>query len=97
MQESSKRIIEIISRIPEGHVLSHGEVARRAGLTNGARTVSRILHSSTRKHKLPWHRVVNSRGTISLTGASGRLQKRMLKSEGVNFTKDGRIDLESYV
>jgi methylated-DNA-protein-cysteine methyltransferase related protein len=93
MQASSKRIIEIIRAIPEGQVLSYGEVAKRAGLRNGARTVSRILHSSTKKHNLPWHRVVNSQGKISLTGEAYQLQKNLLESEGVKFDRNGRIDL----
>jgi methylated-DNA-protein-cysteine methyltransferase-like protein len=96
MQESSRRIIQIIRSIPEGQVLSYGEVARRAGLVNGARRVSHILHTSTEKHDLPWHRVVNSQGSISLTGEGYYLQKRLLANEGVEFDRSGRIDLTRY-
>ena len=96
MQEISRRIIQIIQSIPEGQVLSYGEVARRAGLVKGARRVSRILHSSSEKHDLPWHRVVNSRGRISLTDEAYDLQKRLLADEGVEFDRTGRIDLTRY-
>ena len=96
MQEISRRIIQIIRSIPEGQVLSYGEVARRAGLVNGARRVSYILHSSSEKHDLPWHRVVNSRGRISLTDEAYDLQKRLLADEGVEFDRTGRIDLTRY-
>jgi len=85
MQESSQRIITIIRRIPRGQVLSYGEVARRAGLANGARRVARILHSASEKRDLPWHRVVNAQGKISLAGTAGQVQRRLLESEGVQF------------
>ena len=91
MQDTSRKIIRVIRNIPEGKVLSYGEVARRAGLTKGARMVSRILHSCSRKHNLPWHRVVNSRGKISLTGDAYTLQKSLLVHEGVEFDENDRI------
>ena len=96
MQASSKRIIKIIRSIPEGHVLSYGEVGRRAGFGNGARMVARILHSSSEKRKLPWHRVVNSQGKISLTGDAYELQRALLQSEGIEFGPGDRIDLAKY-
>ena len=96
MQASSRRIIEIIRSIPRGHVLSYGAVARRAGLANGARQVSRILHTSSEKHDLPWHRVVNSRGAISLTGEAQDVQRALLQSEGIQFGPDNRINLAEY-
>jgi methylated-DNA-protein-cysteine methyltransferase-like protein len=96
MHESSQRVVNVIRDIPPGRVLSYGEVARRAGLENGARTVARILHSSSSKHDLPWHRVVNSAGKISLPDAAGRRQKRLLQREGVKFRKNGSIDMTRY-
>lgn len=96
MQESSKRIIEVIRAIPKGQVLSYGEVGRRAGFGNGARMVARILHSSAEKRGLPWHRVINSQGKISLTGDACELQRALLESEGIEFGPDDKIDLAKY-
>ena len=96
MQESSKRIIKIIRGIPRGHVLSYGEVARRAGFGNGARMVSRILHSASEKHDLPWHRVINSQGRISLTGHAYELQRSLLQNEGIEFGPADFIDLTKH-
>ena len=96
MQESSQRIIEVIRGIPEGHVLSYGEVGRRAGFGNGARMVARILHSSSEKHSLAWHRVVNSKGKISLTGDAYELQRALLQSEGIELGPEDTIDLAKY-
>ena len=96
MQESSERIIEVIRGIPEGHVLSYGEVGRRAGFGNGARMVARILHSASEKRRLPWHRVVNSRGRISLIGDAYALQRTLLENEGIEFGTGDTIDLAKY-
>ena len=91
MNDFTKEIIEIIKNIPKGEVMSYGEIAKRAGKPRGAREVSRILHSCSKKYKLPWHRVINSQGKISLTGESGELQKEILKHEGIKFDRYGKI------
>ena len=77
-------------------MLSYGEVARRAGLGNGARMVSRILHSASEKHDLPWHRVINSQGKISLRGHAYELQRSLLQNEGIEFGPCDTIDLAKY-
>ena len=91
MNDYSKKVIKIISSIPKGKVMSYGEIGRIAGKANGAREVSRILHSCSEKYNLPWYRVVNSQGKISLTGVGGDIQKELLESEGVIFDKNGKI------
>lgn len=75
--------------------MSYGAVARQAGVSNGARMVARILHGSSEKHDLPWHRVVNSQGRISLTGEAYQLQKCLLIDEGVQFDQNDRIDMSN--
>ena len=77
--------------------MTYGGIARAAGSPRGARQVVRILHSMSRKYKLPWHRVVNAKGMISLTDdESGSLQQLYLLGEGVVFDGRGVIDLERY-
>jgi methylated-DNA-protein-cysteine methyltransferase-like protein len=95
MKEISQTIIAIIKEIPPGKVLSYGEIARRAGHPATARLVSYLLHSSSEKHNLPWHRVINSQGKISLTGLGGEEQKQLLESEGVIF-ENGKTDLKKF-
>lgn len=98
MEAFTRRVIEIIKRIPEGKVCTYGRVARMAGQPGGARQVARILHSSSRKHQLPWQRVVNVRGSISLPQYGGYAeQKARLQAEGVAFDAADRIDLEKYL
>jgi methylated-DNA-protein-cysteine methyltransferase-like protein len=90
-------VIEIIKSIPHGKVATYGEIADYAGNKRTARQVSYILNSSWEKHKLPWHRVVNSKGGISLRKGHGyELQKKLLKREGIKFDKDDKIDLKKF-
>ncbi|MDI6741019.1 MAG: MGMT family protein [Candidatus Edwardsbacteria bacterium] len=95
--ELSGRIKRIIRRIPKGKVAAYGQVAALAGHPRAARAVVWILHTSSTKAKLPWHRVVNSKGTISLKPGFGfEEQKALLMQEGVVFDRQGRINLEKY-
>lgn len=96
MEGLSARIIGLIGRIPRGKVASYGQIAALAGAPNGARQVARLLHSSSGKHRLPWHRVVNSQGRISLPPGGGlELQKKLLEAEGIRF-EEGRIDVNRF-
>lgn len=97
MTPFTKRVITIIQSIPEGAVMTYGGIARAAGSPRAARQVVRILHSMSRKYKLPWHRVINSKGMISLTeDESGSLQQLYLLGEGIVFDERGVVDLERY-
>ncbi len=90
-------VIDIIKRIPPGKVATYGEIADYAGNKRAARQVSYILNSSWEKHKLPWHRVVNSKGGISLRKGHGyELQKKLLKREGIIFNEEDCIDLKKF-
>lgn len=92
----TQRVIELIKKIPEGRVVSYGILASYAGNRSGARQVARILHSSSEKHDLPWHRVLNREGKISLPEEKGKLQRQLLEAEGILFEK-GRVDFNRYL
>ena len=92
MNDYTKKVIKIIKSIPKGKTMSYGDIAKTAGKNRGAREVSRILHSCSEKYGLPWHRVINSQGKISLPGEAGQFQREMLEQEGVRFEKSGRIN-----
>ncbi len=93
MEESfTRRVIEILKKIPEGQVTSYGAVAAMAGSPMAARQVVRILHSSSGKYNLPWHRVINSRGYITIKDPEGfNEQKIRLEMEGVFSDKQGKV------
>ena len=96
MTKFTEDVLEIIKMIPKGKVMTYGQIAALANSPRGARQVSRILHSMSSKHKLPWHRVINSKGTISLTGEPGFIQSEMLVSEGIDVI-DKKIDLKKHL
>jgi methylated-DNA-protein-cysteine methyltransferase-like protein len=92
------RVIDTIRKIPRGKVATYGQIALYAGNPRAARQVAYILHSSSGKQDLPWHRVINSKGGISLKPRHGyELQKQLLKQEGVRFKKDDTIDLKRFL
>ena len=95
MTKFTEEVLDIIKNIPRGSVMTYGQIATYAGNPRGARQVSRILHSMTANHKLPWHRVINSKGGISLTGEAGFVQGQMLASEGIKVINK-KIDLTKY-
>ena len=92
------QIIDIIRSIPHGRVATYGQVAMMAGHPRHARQVAWILHSLSEQEELPWHRVINSRGTISLQPGHGfERQKSLLESEGIPFTEENGIDLGRFL
>ncbi len=91
-------VIKIIKNIPSGKVLTYGRIAKLAGNPQAARQVSWLLHSSTKKYNLPWHRVINSLGKISMKTFDDReYQKRLLEKEGVVFKDNYKIDLKKFL
>jgi len=92
-----QKVVKIIKKIPQGKVATYGQIAAMAGSPRAARQVVRTLHTSSGKEKLPWHRVINSRGKISLKPNSGyEIQKAMLEDEGIKFSPDDVIELKCY-
>lgn len=89
-----KAIYATVRRIPRGRVASYGQVARVAGLTNAARQVGYALHALPSGSTVPWHRVLNAEGAISLRNEHALTQRMLLTREGVRFDSRGRVDLE---
>lgn len=77
--------------------MTYGQIAALAGSPRGARQVVRILHSMSKKYKLPWHRVINGKGKIGLQDeVSHAVQKMQLEAEGVRVSEEGAIDLATF-
>jgi methylated-DNA-protein-cysteine methyltransferase-like protein len=90
--------IRLIKSIPKGKVATYGQIAYLTALYPSVRRVVWILHSCSEKEGLPWHRVVNRRGRISLKPGKGyEKQREMLEREGIVFDERDRIDLERYL
>ncbi len=92
-----KAVWHVVKGIPRGHVLTYGEVARLAGMSRAARRVSLAMRRAPRSMKLPWHRVINAQGKISIPEDSPghQRQKELLELEGVVFL-NGKIDLQRF-
>ena len=92
------RIWQVVSMIPSGSVATYGEVAQLAGMPRGARRVGLALKIMPADTRVPWHRVINSQGRISLPdgSASQYTQRERLEAEGVVFRANRSIDLRKY-
>lgn len=92
------RLYALIEEIPAGQVATYGQLGRLVGL--GPRQVGHALAVLTgaQARRVPWHRVVNSQGRISLRGEGGgeALQAKRLRREKVAFSASGRIDLKRF-
>jgi methylated-DNA-protein-cysteine methyltransferase-like protein len=93
-----EQVYQVAQRIPRGKVATYGQIARLLGQPRAARTVGWALHSLPQGKNVPWQRVINSRGMVSL----GRdrhgavVQQVLLEGEGVVFDERGRVDLDLY-
>jgi len=96
MEPFTARVVDVILGIPSGKVMTYGQIAKLSGSSKGARQVVRVLHSMSRAYQLPWHRVINIKGELSLADESRMIQKLRLQSEGIDVTNDDRIDLKRY-
>jgi methylated-DNA-protein-cysteine methyltransferase-like protein len=95
--EFEDRAKNMIKTIPRGKVATYAQIAGLAGNYRAARQVVWVLHSSSDKDRLPWHRVINSRGGIALRPGRGfEEQKCLLLREGVCVSRLGRIDLDEF-
>lgn len=104
-RESSKaapsthdRIYVAVRRIPKGRVATYGQIAEAAGLPRQPRLVGYALHALPSSTTVPWHRVVNARGMVSIRsdGAASLSQRLLLEREGITFDARGRLSLQRF-
>lgn len=89
-------IYELVHGIPKGKVATYGQVAKLAGYTAGARQVGYALAALSEHTAIPWHRVVNAKGTLALRGGADTTQRLRLEKEGVKFDQAGHIDMKKH-
>jgi methylated-DNA-protein-cysteine methyltransferase-like protein len=91
-----ERVYLLVQRIPRGKVASYGQIAALLGHPQAARTVGWALNALTpqRAAEVPWQRVINSAGRISMSRAdlSAEIQRTLLEGEGVEFGEHERVD-----
>lgn len=92
------QVIAIVKKIPYGRVTTYGTVATLSNMPRGARLVGFILHNSAERDGLPWQRIINREGYISIKSLeySKELQREFLLQEGVEVSGDFMVDLDKY-
>jgi len=92
-----EKVYMVLAAVPSGTVVTYGQVAELAGLPRAARMVGRILGNLPKGTALPWHRVVNAAGKISLPedSPSFKTQKARLQEEGV-VLNNNRVSLKKF-
>ena len=99
MSPFKEKVIQIIQMVPFGKVASYGQIAAYAGAPRAAREVGWILNSVEETISLPWWRVVNNKGYLSIRGnqtADKGLQAKLLQSEAIEVDEHFMLDIEKY-
>jgi len=104
-EEFNQQVWALVRQIPPGKVSTYGQIASflpppagmdpKSYLAFGARWVGGAMAACPQG--VPWQRVINSQGKISLRGgAGGTNQRQMLEDEGIVFDDHDRVDLKVY-
>ncbi len=91
-----QRVFHVVAAIPFGQITTYGDIARLIGSPRAARQVGGVLKRLPEGSTLPWYRVINRHGEISLVGEDYLRQKNALLAEGIEISPAGRIDLQQY-
>jgi methylated-DNA-protein-cysteine methyltransferase-like protein len=89
-----ERVYEVVRMIPRGQVATYSQVAAIVSHRGAARTVGWALHGLPEGTDVPWQRVINSRGQISLD--PGTHQIALLREEGVLVDAQGKVDMQRF-
>jgi len=99
-----EQVYDLVRQIPRGRVTSYGRVAQMLGRPNAARAVGYALSAlkdeqTTVAKDVPWHRVINSQGRITISNRehSAEDQALLLRAEGIMVGDDMRVDLDHYL
>lgn len=97
MNERSKKVYEYLLKIPNGKVVTYGQIATYLGNPRLARVVGNILHNNPDEDKYPCYKVVNAKGRLAPSFAFGGMdkQKEKLQADGIEV-KDDMVDLSKY-
>jgi methylated-DNA-protein-cysteine methyltransferase-like protein len=97
VSDSYDRIYAAVRKVPRGRVATYGQIAMIAGLPGHARQVGYALHALKSSTGVPWQRIVNAKGMISLAPMRGGISQRLLlEREGVTFDAAGRVSLRTF-
>ncbi|HQV24139.1 MAG TPA: MGMT family protein [Acinetobacter sp.] len=96
--ELHRQILEVIALIPYGKVATYGQIAKLAGLPKHARLVGYVLKHLDVESQIPWFRVINSQGKLSVTRINEfgqNIQQNLLEREGV-YLLNHKVNLKLF-
>ena len=99
MSSFKNRVLDIVRMIPKGKVASYSQIAAYAGVPRGAREVGWILNGIDTLEEVPWWRVVNMAGYLSIRGnqtADKELQRKLLINDGIDVSENFTLDMKKY-
>lgn len=96
MTNFDTQVYTSVKHIPAGYVATYGDIAKMAGMPSYSRHVGKVLSRLPKDSTLPWYRIINSKGEISLQGERGEYQKKCLQHEGILVSEKGKISLKKY-
>lgn len=99
MTEFQKQVVARVKAIPYGKVVSYGQIAESISSPKAARQVGWIMRGLELKADMPWWRVMNNKGIITIKGNvinDAPSQKTLLEAEGVEVSKNYTVDIEKY-
>jgi len=98
MVSTYRKIYDVVRQVSRGRLATYGQIAGLAGLAGHARQVGYALHTLPENSDVPWQRIVNARGEISIRSNpfAGDVQRQMLEEEGVFAELNGRYSLNRY-
>ena len=94
-----QRVYAAVLQIPYGHLATYGQIAELIGAYGCARQVGWALRRLELPSAVPWHRVVNARGEVSMSlsrEGSDWMQRELLIAEGIPVDGAGRLPLARY-
>lgn len=92
-----ERVLQYLTTIPRGKVVTYGQIAEAIGCPGGARAVGNALHKNPDGDKYPCYKVVNSKGQLSSRFAFGGImvQQERLENDGITVVNN-RVNLKQY-
>lgn len=87
-------VYEIVKEIPEGCVVTYGQIARLLGKPQCSRMVGQAMFQAPEGCRIPCHRVVNCQGRLA---SQWNDHRKLLENENIPFKKNGCVDLKKCV
>ena len=96
----NQKVYLTVSKIPYGKIATYGQIAELIYEYGCARQVGWALRRLKLPSTIPWYRVINSKGEITMSlsrNGTDWIQKDFLIKEGIKFNSKMKIDMKKYL